>query len=413
MGKKKNLTMLISFCIGAVLFVSTAFADVVSKTGYEQFKDAIKNTVGSLAEEYDSFTTETGLSVKDNDRILAANYAIEKYDMVNSRREEVSTSEWGGIKTSNYYSYRDKWCNIYSVDEDTYYVNEYETEMKDAVRINNVFEDEDFEYIERIFDALIGNLKEYVVVTEDADGNKEFSGKLSDAQIPAVVNAVIAYAAKKTVFDESQRQNGIDLPVIKNDVFVKEVRGRANLNGDGIIENLFGEIIVSGSEENGTKHDFKIELVFKVYNINSTVVEKPDLTGKKVEKTVVQNGYNSNALQKYMGKWKNDIVIEESDRFVKIGERIIEITSFDSDYVYGTYTEIYKDEYADYGSSNSYSLKANINEERGRLEITDASGNVTEGYMYLEMGRIDFYIPSEKPEKDVYNPIFNKVFDEE
>jgi len=50
-------------------------------------------------------------------------------------------------------------------------------------------------------------------------------------------------------------------------------------------------------------------------------------------------------------------VIEESDRFVKIGERIIEITSFDSDYVYGTYTEIYKDEYADYGSSNSYSLK--------------------------------------------------------
>jgi len=69
---------------------------------------------------------------------------------------------------------------------------------------------------------------------------------------------------------------------------VKEVRGRANLNGDGIIENLFGEIIVSGSEENGTKHDFKIELVFKVYNINSTVVEKPDLTGKKVEKTVVQ-----------------------------------------------------------------------------------------------------------------------------
>jgi len=102
------------------------------------------------------------------------------------------------------------------------------------------------------------------------------------------------------------------------------------------LKTCFGEIIVSGSEENGTKHDFKIELVFKVYNINSTVVEKPDLTGKKVEKTVVQNGYNSNALQKYMGKWKNDIVIEESDRFVKIGERIIEITSFDSDYVYGT-----------------------------------------------------------------------------
>jgi len=45
-GKKEDLTMLISFCIGAVLFVSTAFADVVSKTGYEQFKDANKEYSG-------------------------------------------------------------------------------------------------------------------------------------------------------------------------------------------------------------------------------------------------------------------------------------------------------------------------------------------------------------------------------
>jgi len=96
-GKKEESDDAHKFLHRSGIVCINGFADVVSKTGYEQFKDAIKNTVGSLAEEYDSFTTETGLSVKDNDRILAANYAIEKYDMVNSRREEVSTSEWGGI----------------------------------------------------------------------------------------------------------------------------------------------------------------------------------------------------------------------------------------------------------------------------------------------------------------------------
>lgn len=292
MKRKKNLAMLLSFCIGAALFMSTAFADVISKTGYDQFKDAIKKTVENLSEGYDSFTTEVALSIKDNDKVLMTNSAVAKYDMVNSRMEDISTTEFAGIKNESNYTYRDNWMSIYHGynDKDTYYVNEYEKEMKDAVTIRNFFEDEDAQYIERIFDALIGNLKEYVVVGENSDGSKEFSGKLSDAQIPALVNAVTAYVAKQTVFDSHMERSEIGVPNLKSDIFVKEIRGRANVNGDGIIENLFGELIISGSEEGGTKHDLKVELVFKVYNINSTTVEKPDLTGKNVEKSIVRNG---------------------------------------------------------------------------------------------------------------------------
>lgn len=105
--------------------------------------------------------------------------------------------------------------------------------------------------------------------------------------------------------------------------------------------------------------------------------------------------------------------MEEGDRFIKIGERIIEITGFDGTYVYGTYTEVYKEEYADYSrGSNSYSLKLDLS--KYQLEATDASGNVIQGYMYLEMGRVECHITSEKPGESVvlYNSTFNKVFEE-
>lgn len=418
MKRKKNLTMLLSFCLGAVLFISTAFADVVSKTGYDQFKDAIKNTMGSLEKGYDSFTAETALSIKDNDKTLMTNTSTIKYDMANSRMEEVSIQQCTGNRNERYYSYRDNWCNIYNryTDEDTYYINEYENEMKDAVKFDNFFEDEDAQYIERIFDAMIGNLKEYVIVGENSDGSKEFSGKLSDAQIPALINAVTAYAAKQSVFDDQGANNEFEIPAIKSDVFVKEISGRANTDEAGIIENLFAELILSGSEKDGTEHELKLEMVFKIYNINSTSVVRPDLTGKKVEKNVVKTEPDRYVSEKYLGKWKNDIIIEESNEFVKIGERVIEITSIDDSYVYGTYTEIYKEEYADYDSGeNNYSFKADMYENKGELESTDSSGNVLEnGFIYFGEGRIECRISIEEAidSNMLYNPTFNKVFEE-
>ena len=39
MKKNKKLIMGLSFCLGAVMLVTTAFADVVSKSGYDMLKD--------------------------------------------------------------------------------------------------------------------------------------------------------------------------------------------------------------------------------------------------------------------------------------------------------------------------------------------------------------------------------------
>ena len=54
MKVNKKTVMVLSFCLGLALFVTTAFADIVSKTGYEQMKDSIKFTAESFSEKLDS-----------------------------------------------------------------------------------------------------------------------------------------------------------------------------------------------------------------------------------------------------------------------------------------------------------------------------------------------------------------------
>ena len=50
--------------------------------------------------------------------------------------------------------------------------------------------------MEKIADALVGNLKDAVVVTENSDGSKTLSGSLSESQIPALINAVVSLQSK-------------------------------------------------------------------------------------------------------------------------------------------------------------------------------------------------------------------------
>lgn len=416
MKTKKRLTILLSFCLGAALFMSTAFADVFSKEGYDQFKDAIKYTCEKLSGDYDSYTSEVALSIKDNDTLIMSNAVIAKVDMVNGKRENISTDEYGNGKKESYYYYEDTKCSIRKdSDKDTYYLYEYENErdVKDISDFNNPFEEEEAEDIEKIFDALIGNLKHHVIVKENNDGTKEFSGTISDAQIPALINAVTSFFFKQAVSGSNLGDDEF-IPNLKDDVFINTVSGNAGVNNDGIIDNLFASFVLSGKDENGVEHKLTFEAVMKIYNINSTFVTKPDLTGKEVEKDVVKSDPNAYISGKYLGKWKSDIVIEKHDSFIKIGEKFVEITAIDDRYVYGKYYEVYKEEYAEYAEGKrDFEFKLDTEEDWTRFEGVDASGNPIDGFIWFERGYINMYINGDiRSEEEVYNNQFNKVFEE-
>lgn len=422
MRRKKNLMILLSFCLGAAMFMTTAFADVVSKTGYDQLKDTMKYTLSNLEKGYDSFTVETAFSLKDNDKFLTSTTETMKFDMANKKKDSVNTTEFASGKKQNRYSYWDSRCYIsYNPYDDIYYLNEYEKEVIDNVKFDNPLQEDRIQDIEKIFDAVVGNLKDHVIVEENTDGSKEFSGTVSDYQIPAVVNAFASYFFKQTVGGRTARTDDVPMPYLKEDVFIKKVSGRALVNKDGITENLFATFVLSGKDEDGTVHDLTLEAVFKFYNLNSTTVTKPDLAGKEVKKSTINNQPENFVTNKFLGKWKNDIIIEENDSFVKIGESIVEITSIDGYYVYGRYIESYKEEYADFSSDKKeFEFKVDITGNRGgKFEGTDSSGNKESGYIHFEPASINFHLDYKVPRGGTskysiiqYESTYNKVFEE-
>lgn len=419
MKVNKKTVMVLSFCLGLVMFVTTAFADIVSKTGYEQMKDSIKFTAENFSEKLDSFTTQATVTLKDNDKVLMTATNTEKYDNKKRATESTNSEEYSkGPKRINY-SYRDKegsiWKDSYN---DTYYVSNYPMQS-DSKLFANPFKEDKFSDIEKIIDAFVGNLKDYVVVNEKSDGSKEFSGSLSEGQIPSLVNAVSSFAYKQTFtgmrYDSS---NDVSIPQLTSDLYIKDVKGKMVVNKDGIAESFFASGILSGKDKDGVFHDLTLEVLMKTLDINSTTITKPNLDGKKVEKQDNRMPSEDNFIsEKLVGKYKNNIIIEKDGKYVKIGERIVEITSAADKHVKGRYYEEYKNEYADYGKEKLDltfdSVSTNFNS--AEFKYTNSTGIEQNGHIYFDMsgGGLNFDIPekSGKP-NTMYDSSFSMAFDE-
>jgi len=419
MIKNKKLMMALSFTLGAVLLVSTAFADILSTSGYEQLKQAIKYTSKACSKDLESFTMQTSVTLKDNEKILLTAIATDKFDNVLWASEhKSSTSYYNGI-TEDYDSYDDKECSIwYNSRNDTYQIYEYEKE-RERTLFPDIFEEDETNDIEKIIDAAVGNLKDYVIVENTADGSKEFSGSLDNSQIPALINAISSFAFKYTMPDLSG-EIGNDFPKIQNDIFIKKVTGKATVNKDGILETLYGSGVISGKDNAGTTHDLTLEMLVRIYDINSTTVTKPDLTGKNVEKRYADTYLDMAEPQIYIGKYKQDIVIINDNTLTKIGERILIIEHIDDQHVSGKYYETYEEEYAEYSKDKlEFDFDAEMSDYgNANYELIDDQNNKTVVNINFFVGdaarvylNID-HIPRNYSTTKYYDSLFIRVFED-
>ena len=390
MRKKKSTALIATFVLGVFLFAGTALADILDKSGYDQLKDAVKMTAANATENYQSFTADISMVMKDNGKVITSESNLVKYDAVNGAREETTTSEDNNKINRNYsyYRYSDQKQDIYkSSDDDNYVVTTYR-EKKDAPLLNkedNPFNEEEAKDLERILDALVSNLKDHVVVTENPDGTKSLSGNLSEGQIPALINALASFQMKREFNGER-----LGITDLESDVYVKEVRGTAKISEDGSLENILGMASISGLDKQGKAHEISLEVLFKLSDINATKVIKPDLAGKKVltqEERDWERSYQPTP-EKFVGKFKNDMIIEEDGRFVKVGERHLEITLLNKSEVQGNYREELKEGFEKYADPDSnYTFKARFTDENdtnnATLEGTTEEGNKITGDIYF------------------------------
>ncbi len=375
---KKALTAL-SFGMGALVFATTAFADVALGSGYDKLKKSIKYTSAQMDEGLKSFTLESVFSLKDGEKVLFQDTSTSKFDREKQAYEEINIGLEANGKTFNNYSYSDKDCDIrkYGSDE-KYRVTEYEN-GKNNYGIGNFrdpFKEKTASEIEKIFDAAVGNLKNYVQLEELSDGRKEYKGSLSEAQIPTLISAVSSFLFREAVGNGGRGQNG--LPQLESDIFIKSVSGNAVESKSGLLESVIGEVIVTGKDKQGAEHVMTFSGIIKLTEVGSTIITKPDLTEKEVERVSASGVMGISS--KYIGKYKNEIVIEKDGKFVKAGERFIEITHVDDKIVSGSYSEVLKPGFESYGLyKDGFTFQINQTDSMRIFTYTNSSGKQETG----------------------------------
>lgn len=412
MKLKKKTVMIVSFALGTLIFATTALADITSKSGYDQLKDTLKLTAENCSDKLDSFTMDYSLVLKDNGKTLTSENEIRKYDRSKSAEENISFRE--GLVSGKYNtrSYSDPTTLIRkSDDEQAFSVTEF-TEPRKVGAFNNPLKNNRAEDAEKIADAVVGSLRDQVMVKENTDGTKDFSGSLSEVQIPTLVNAVASFQLKQNLNSPNQ-----ETPNLTQDIFVKEVKGSAHINPEGLLENILGTVTILGKDKQGNPHEVTVEILVKLSGINSTVVTKPDLTGQKVNKQVAktQNGPQQiSNREKYLGKFSNDIILEKDGKFVKIGERIIEITQIDQNHVVGKYYEEYKpSSEVDAANKQAFSFDALFNSGEkmdpngANFDVTNDAGAKTQGNIHFDENLGKIYLGYNRIQG---NPFFDSMF---
>lgn len=336
----KRSTILVVFLLGAVIFATSAFADIMLGSGYYSLKNSVKTTMGKLTSEVDNFSVDATVSLKIDDKVFVESTSNAKFDIVNKSKESMDKYLKKGEARENYW-YSDENQSIYkNFDDGSYDVFEKRKYSNETNRIiENPFEDEQVKDAEKILDALVGNLQDAIQVEESA-GKKMYVGNLSETQIPPVVNAVSSFAFKYGILDEWNAKN-LDIPHPKSNIYLTNASFKAIENEDGIIESGIFTASISAQDSKGNEHIYSLDVSIDIKDVNSTVVKAPNLDGKKVRYS--KEGYEFDS--KYIGKYKNDIVKEEDNSFEKIGERFIEITSVENGNIKGKYYEVYDEGY--------------------------------------------------------------------
>lgn len=418
---KKKMTAL-AFTLGTCVFVSTAFADVLLGSGYDRLKDSAKMTAEQMEKGMNNYTVEMLFTLKDNDRTMLQATTHQKMDTTKHAAESSTVTEYASGHSTNSYNYTDQKQNIWKYGpENKYYVTDYPEDIVRENRntFNNPFNEQGAAEVEKIIDAVVGNLKDYVQAEERPDGGKAYSGSLSATQVPAVVNAVSSFGIKQMIRDQNRMEdNHLKMEEIESDIYVKQVTGTAIENQAGVLEHVTGDVILSGKDKKGVQHDLTLSVVFNLTDIGKTKISKPNMSGAKVEKVSHFGGLTSG----FVGTYKNNIVIDKDGKFVKIGERTLEITSVEDGNVAGKYTETVKPGFeADYPDVYNFQFEYKQKDYDSMFTYTNAKGEQEQGrinpsnpgkiYLDLQIEMIDknSWRSNSRPN---FDQEFDRVFEE-
>lgn len=316
--------------LGVLVLTTSAFADVLAGSGYMGLKNAVKATAKFAANNANSYTMNASFSLKEGDTVYAEQSQTRKVNIKTQQEETVHEN-----KDYSSYDYSDAEMNVWRGGEmENYNVTIFKGKHE-VTRYEDPFEEEYSKDLERLADAFAGSLQD-VVQVEEANGGKVFTGNVDSSQIPLYLNALASLGVKYSFLDD-YTLNEYNLPAIKNDIYVSSASGKATTNKDGVLTDAVFTADFKGKDEAGEEHTLTMEVLFSLTDINSTVIEKPDISNAEIHEDYSASDYSIQVSEEDCGKYVRLITDVQDGKRVKTGEHVLEITGVNEGTITGTF----------------------------------------------------------------------------
>ncbi len=331
MKLKRSGMAVAAVALGVLVLTTSAFADVLAGSGYMGLKNAVKATSKFAAKDANSYTMNASFTLKEGDTVYAEQSETRKINVKTQQEEMVYES-----RDYSNYNYSDAEMNVWRGGEmDNYNVTIFKGKHE-VTRYEDCFEEEYSKDLERLADAFAGSLQD-VVQVEEASGGKVFTGNVDSSQIPMYLNALASLGVKYSFLDD-YTLNEYNLPAIKNDIYVSSASGKAVTNKDGILTDAVFTAEFKGKDSSGEEHTLEMEILFSLTDINSTVIEKPDITNAEIYEESAASDYSIDVSEADCGKYVRMITDVRDGKRVKTGEHVLEITGVSENTITGTFT---------------------------------------------------------------------------
>ncbi len=374
---KKASKALLAAGLGTVLLLGSALADMVLGSGYGQMKETLKTTTKHMAGLFDSYTVTGDMEIKIDGTVIAESRELVRHDLVNRRTEGESRNlNYNGEERDSYYYMDDNYyvSRDLSGEDDTYYAH-----MRGSWSApDDPFDDKYAADLEKIADAAVGQLAD-VISVENTEEGKVYSGHLTDAEIPALPNALAAFAVKYNALNTYPY--GDFAATLTENVYVESVSGKAVARADGVLESGVLQLSVCGTDQKGNPHTLSLGLSIAITDINGTVIPEFDAAQENVEISEADGTEMYGLKAKHEGTYQCDIVKSDREAITKIGECTLYLEEVGENGVSGSFTVSRE------GSERVVSFTGEVWEEqpyRLKIHCTEADGSQTDGVISLE-----------------------------
>ncbi|MCL2497275.1 MAG: hypothetical protein FWF06_01520 [Symbiobacteriaceae bacterium] len=378
----RSLTLLL---IGAITFATVAMADLASGLAYHDFKKALKETAYYYSNRLMPNYTATSLmtlsvggqevvreEVTERWDLLAGRYQLEQVSLGGRSYTHLEDVAQGRIYTQGQYD--DYWTVfedaspyfralaseavltaasntpaavgvIGSSDGPTrVFIGEYPVLFPGQLAPRSssaghlvefdLYSNPRAEDLERIVDALVGNLAALVHSEITVEGGKRFSGVVTSAQLPPIVQALWPLVGQRVLFQAELRELALE-----------QLSGSAVQSPEGHLTSCFLQLLGSGVDGNGQRQSLELLMGFAFEEVGSTSIMLPYLDDRTVYHSSSQvfsgqDDYRPMLQAKDLGLYRSAILGVDAQSWFKLADCYLELW-LEDDTIFGHYREVY------------------------------------------------------------------------